>query len=77
MEKSSTTVKMFSSKNEDVIMDIDSKDDDWILEAARQFEVNDEDKIKTAETKDKLRVPPLDIDTEGIHETLGKFGYSG
>ena len=58
-------------------MDIDSKDDDWILEAARQFEVNDEDKIKTAETKDKLRVPPLDIDTEGIHETLGKFGYSG
>ena len=78
----STSVKLFTarSNNEDEgdgvsdpVMDIDSKDDDWILEAAKQFDCKDAD---TEAVQDKYKVEPLDQEEVNIEATLAKFGYS-
>ena len=78
-----TTIKLFTAKSNnhedgddgasDPVMDIDSKDDDWILEAAKQFDCKDAD---TEAVQDKYKVEPLDADSVNIEATLAKFGYT-
>ena len=72
----SIATRLFSCEKDDVIIDIDNQDDDLILKNVSEFKVNDEeDKIKAAETRKMLQVPPLEIDKEGIKNTLKKFGH--
>ena len=76
-----STGKLFSvTKNDDIneydddepVMDIDSKDDAWILEAAKQFSCSEDG---TEAVQEKYKVSPLgDAD---ISAALNKFGYSG
>ena len=58
---------------EEDIMDIDSKDDEWLLEAAKQFNCSDSG---AEAVQEKYKVPPLDVDTEAIQRTLAKFGHT-
>ena len=58
---------------EEDLMDIDSKDDEWLLEAAKQFNCSDPG---AEAVQEKYKVPPLDVDTEAIHRTLAKFGHT-
>ena len=58
---------------EEDIMDIDSKDDEWLLEAAKQFNCSDPG---AEAAQEKYKVPPLDVDTEAIKRTLAKFGHT-
>ena len=81
---SSTPATLFSKENDDEapkegvsneeedVMDIDSKDDEWLLEAAKQFNCDDTD---TEAVQEKYKVPPLNVDTEDIRRTLAKFGH--
>ena len=63
------------AQEEDImdIMDIDSKDDEWLLEAAKQFNCSDSG---AEAVQEKYKVPPLDVDTEAIKRTLAKFGHT-
>ena len=73
-----TSVKLFSVKTsedtkddsgdtsgagDDIVMDIDSKDDNWLLDAAKQFECNDNN---TDAVQEKYKVEPLNVDTVAI-----------
>ena len=62
-----------SERAEEDLMDIDSKDDEWLLEAAKQFNCSDPG---AEAVQEKYKVPPLDVDTEAIHRTLAKFGHT-
>ena len=62
-----------SERVEEDLMDIDSKDDEWLLEAAKQFNCSDPG---AEAVQEKYKVPPLDVDTEAIHRTLAKFGHT-
>ena len=61
------------SQEEEDIMDIDSKDDEWLLEAAKQFNCSDPG---TEAAQEKYKVTPLDVDTEAVRRTLAKFGHT-
>lgn len=62
-----------SQEVEEDLMDIDSKDDEWLLEAAKQFNCSDPG---AEAAQEKYKVPPLDVDTETIRRTLAKFGHT-
>ena len=48
---------------EEDMMVIDSKDDQWLLEAAMQFNCSD---TRAEAAQEKYKVSPLDVDTEAI-----------
>ena len=62
-----------SQEVEEDLMDIDSKDDEWLLEAAKQFNCSDPG---AEAAQEKYKVPPLDVDIETIRRTLAKFGHT-
>ena len=47
----------------DIVMDIDSKDDAWLLDAAKQFECSDNN---TEAVQEKYKVEPLNVDRDAI-----------
>ena len=71
-EKEEAAGESVATEEEDM-MDIDSKDDQWLLEAAMQFNCSD---TGAEAAQEKYKVPPLDVDTEAIRRTLAKFGHT-
>ena len=72
-EKGEPGEVVVSQEVEEDLMDIDSKDDEWLLEAAKQFNCSDPG---AEAAQEKYKVPPLDVDTETIRQTLAKFGHT-